>query len=165
MEHENILVKDLIETIKDSYEQLKDLGYEFDDCPICQQKMPVEYKHSLTTIMIRGLSHLFQATGRRANLQKLLENKSEYTNFQKLRYFGLAMPADDDSGDWFMTLRGFEFMTGQRKVPKFVWTKKAKVIRFSNEMVSIDDIKDCVQYKQEWRAQAQFATGKQQNLF
>jgi hypothetical protein len=80
-------------------------------------------------------------------------NNTEFTNFQKLRYFGLAMPTGENN-EWILTRAGLEFLQGRRKISRFVFTQNARVIMQSVERVFISEVKDCIEFHIAWQAQA-----------
>lgn len=120
-------------------------------CPTCGRKL-VEYKHNINKTLVSGLARL-NAMGGRARLDNMGLDNTTFNNFQKLRYFGLAVPSGENS-EWQITDRGIWFLQGRIQIPRFVITKIAKIIRESNELVYITDVKDCVQYKVQWQKQA-----------
>ena len=126
-------------------------------CPVCGRKI-TEYKHSINKTLVECLARL-NAMGGRARLDKMSLDNTHFNNFQKLRYFGLAIPTNDNY-EWQMTDRGVWFLQGRVQIHKSVITRNAQVIRESTELVFINQIKDCVTYKIEWQDQA-----RQPNLF
>lgn len=120
-------------------------------CPLCHKKI-VCYKHTLSRIIVKGLFCLHKAGGR-SKLDKIALSNSEFTNFQKLRYFGLALN-NKTSNEWFITSKGYSFLEGRTKVNKAAYTENGKVIRFSRKKVFIDQVKFGTQFKIEWREQA-----------
>ena len=126
-------------------------------CPSCGHKI-TEYKHSINKTLVGCLARL-NALGGRARLDKLGLDNTHFNNFQKLRYFGLAVPSGENS-EWQITDHGIWFLQGRIQTPRFVITRNANVIRKSAELVFISEIKECVAYKIEWKDQA-----KQPNLF
>ena len=86
-------------------------------------------------------------------MDKMNLNNTQFTNFQKLRYFHLALPLGGHN-EWILTRDGTEFLQGRKKVPKFVITRNAQVIRKSSDLVFVQEVKDCVEYKVEWQQQA-----------
>lgn len=120
-------------------------------CPECGHKI-VEYKHSINKTLVSCL-HRLNALGGRARLDKMQLDNTQFANFQKLRYFGLAIPTNENN-EWQITDQGVWFLQGRIQVSRFVVTKNAAVIRKSTELVFIGEIKDCVQYKSEWQSQA-----------
>ena len=120
-------------------------------CPTCGHKT-AEYRHGLTRMLVECLWHLHQAGGR-SRLDKMGLGNTQFTNFQKLRYFGLAMPTAQNR-EWILTAAGEEFLQGRRRMPQAVFTRDAVVRRKADEQVFIHEIKDCAQYKTEWQEQA-----------
>lgn len=127
-------------------------------CPTCGHKV-VEYKHNMNKTLVSCLARL-NALGGRARLDKMELDNTHFANFQKLRYFGLAIPTNENN-EWQITNHGVWFLQGRIQISRFVITKNASVVRKSDELVFINEIKDCVQYKINWQQQA---TG-QQTLF
>jgi hypothetical protein len=93
------------------------------------------------------------ALGGRARLDKMQLDNTQFANFQKLRYFHLAIPSNENN-EWQITDNGIWFLQGRIQIARFVMTRNAVVIRESNELVFINEIKDCVQYKTNWQQQA-----------
>lgn len=120
-------------------------------CPNCGHKV-VEYKHTMNKTLVSCLARL-NALGGRARLDKMQLDNTQFANFQKLRYFHLAI-ATNEHNEWQITDHGVWFLQGRIQIPRFVTTKNAVVIRESNELVFIGEVKDCVQYKVNWQQQA-----------
>lgn len=120
-------------------------------CPTCGRKT-VDYKHSINRTLVSGLARL-HALGGRARLDQLGLNNTGFNNFQKLRYFNLAVPSNDNR-EWQITNEGVWFLQGRIQIPKYVITRNANTIRTSPELVYINQVKECVQYKIEWQEQA-----------
>ncbi|MBR4507014.1 MAG: hypothetical protein IKP24_00595 [Alphaproteobacteria bacterium] len=120
-------------------------------CPVCGSKI-TDYKHSINKTLVECLARLY-AMGGRSRLDKLGLDNTHFNNFQKLRYFGLAVPSGENS-EWQITNQGIWFLQGRIQISRFVITRNAKVIRSSTELVFITEVKDCVSYKIEWKEQA-----------
>lgn len=120
-------------------------------CPTCGHKL-VEYKHTMNKTLVSCLARL-NAMGGRARLDKMNLNNTQFSNFQKLRYFGLAIPTNEHN-EWQITNNGVWFLQGKIQIYRFVITKNATTIRQSDELVYITEVKDCVQYKVNWQQQA-----------
>jgi hypothetical protein len=121
-------------------------------CPTCGH-ISKEHKHGLNKTLIAGLRALY-STGGTSRLDKMkLDNNTIFNNFQKLQYFGLAMRVGNHN-EWSITTAGREFLGAQRKIVRWVITRNGTVIRRSDEIVFIHQVKDCVQYKIEWIANA-----------
>jgi len=126
-------------------------------CPACGRKI-TEYKHTINKTLVAGLARL-NALGGRARIDRMGLDYTQFTNFQKLRYFGLAIPTNEHS-EWQITEQGVWFLQGRIQISRFVITRNANVVRKSTELVFINQIKDCVDYKIDWKEQA-----RQPNLF
>ena len=120
-------------------------------CPMCGHKL-VEYKHTINKTLVSCLARL-NAMGGRARLDKMNLNNTQFSNFQKLRYFGLAISTNEHN-EWQITNNGVWFLQGRIQISRFVMTKNAITIRESDELVYITEVKDCVQYKTNWQQQA-----------
>lgn len=121
-------------------------------CPTCGHKL-VEYKHTMNKTLVSGLARL-NALGGRARLDKMDLDNTQFANFQKLRYFGLAIPTNEHN-EWQITNNGILFLRGKIQISRFVITKNAIPIRKSDELIFITEVKDCVQYKVNWQQQAE----------
>lgn len=130
---------------------------EISICPLCGRKI-TEYKHTINKTLVAGLARL-NALGGRARIDKMGLDYTQFTNFQKLRYFGLAIPTSEHS-EWQITDQGIWFLQGRIQISRFVITRNASVIRKSTELIFIGEVKDCVDYKLDWKEQA-----RQPNLF
>jgi hypothetical protein len=126
-------------------------------CPTCGRKI-TEYKHTINKTLVAGLARL-NALGGRARIDRMGLDYTQFTNFQKLRYFGLAIPTNEHS-EWQITEQGVWFLQGRIQISRFVITRNANVVRKSTELVFINQVKDCVDYKIDWKEQA-----RQPNLF
>ena len=124
-------------------------------CPLCGRSI-TEYKHSINKTLISCLARL-NALGGRARLDAMGLDNTHFNNFQKLRYFGLAIPTGENS-EWQITNQGIWFLQGRTQISRFVITRNASVVRASNEMVFIHEVKECVQYKIDWKQQVKQAT-------
>lgn len=123
----------------------------FSICPTCGHKS-VDYKHSINKTLVSGLARL-NAVGGRARLDRLGLDNTVFNNFQKLRYFNLAVSTNDNF-EWQITNDGVWFLQGRVQIPRYVITRNASVVRTSPELVYITQVKDCVQYKVQWSEQA-----------
>lgn len=82
----------------------------------------------------------------RFHLQKdLTLTKTQYNNFQKLRYHALIAHADSQnpkSGEWLITARGGQFLRGETDVPRRVLVSANRVIDHDfTQPVHIDQLK------------------------
>lgn len=120
-------------------------------CSACGQKI-VDYKHNLNKTLVSCLWHLHRAGGR-ARLDNMRLDNTQFTNFQKLRYFHLVVATGQHS-EWQITKDGTEFLQSRRKIPKFVITRNALVKQISDELVFVQEIKECVDFRIAWQEQA-----------
>ena len=120
-------------------------------CPACGQRI-VNYKHNINRTLVSCLWRLYQMGGR-ARLDAMGLYNTQFTNFQKLRYFNLAVATGRHS-EWQITRIGMEFLRGLRRTPKFVVTRNARVLQVSDELLFVYEVKDCVAFKIEWQSQA-----------
>jgi hypothetical protein len=100
-------------------------------CPHCDAKM-VEYRHVFNKGLAHGLYELFSAGGGPVNLRSLRITRTQWTNFQKLRYWGLASRTKVD-GEWTLTAKGFAFITQGIGIPKWAWTYRGNTVRFEGD--------------------------------
>lgn len=120
-------------------------------CPCCGRKI-VEYKHKLNKVLIKGLRSLKDAGGCE-RIDNLNLSSSEFNNFQKLGYFGLAVRSGINS-KWQITTKGVKFLGGVGRCEDYVITLNGRVIAKSGNEVLISDVKDSVMYRIEWQEQA-----------
>ncbi len=112
-------------------------------CEYCGANM-VEYKHSLSKALVIGLSRIYDH-GKPVNLKRLKLTRSQWDNFQKLRYWDLVEQWVDTkgkrkSGFWRITKIGKDFVTCKKKVMKSVWTYRGETVRFDGKMIDISDV-------------------------
>lgn len=124
-------------------------------CPACGQKI-VDYKHNINKTLVSCLWHLYRVGGR-ARLDTMQLDNTQFTNFQKLRYFHLVVATGQHS-EWQITKEGTEFLQGRCKIPKFVITRNALVKQISDEPTFVQDVKECVAFKVDWQEQAEHPT-------
>jgi hypothetical protein len=100
-------------------------------CPHCDAKM-VEYRHVFNKGLAHGLYELFFAGGGPVSLRSLRITRTQWTNFQKLRYWGLANRTRVD-GEWILTDKGHTFITQGTAIQKWVWTYRGETVRFDGD--------------------------------
>lgn len=127
------------------------MGNNVHICPTCGHKI-VDYKHSMTKVLVSCLRKLYNAGGASTKGPMNLTT-TQFGNFQKLRYFSLAYN-EPNTYTWHITPLGEEFLKGKIKIPRYVVTRSGQTIGISPELVGINDIKDAVQYRVEWQEQA-----------
>jgi len=68
-------------------------------------------------------------------------SKSEYNNFQKLRYHALiAKCKKEGTGYWLLTRRGGQFLNGLIEIPKTVHILNNRIVGKEDNLVSIKDV-------------------------
>lgn len=110
-------------------------------CPHCGVKS-VEYKHNFNKGLVECLKKLFFAGGN-ARISKLGLTTTQFTNFQKLKYWGLISPEprlDEKRGYWMITPKGTGFLHNSVGILNVVHTIKGKLIKDSGRTVYIKDV-------------------------
>lgn len=135
----------LREDLRHLLDSLSDIKRD-DQCPYCSAGLK-EYWHKLTPMLVNGLVKMKQKiinkNENRIHLQDDLSlSKTEYNNFQKLRFHGLIAHCKNedgsrDSGYWLITKRGSEFLKGSLSIPDRVKTFRNHVVGHSTHLVSI----------------------------
>jgi len=120
-----------------------------DQCPYCGASLK-EYWQRLTPLLVNGLVKMKQKiinkNENRIHLQNDLNlSKSEYNNFQKLRFHGLIAHCKNedgsrDSGYWLITKRGNDFLRGLLAIPSRVRTFRNHVVDHESRLVYIKDV-------------------------
>lgn len=127
-------------------------------CPTCGASTN-EYKHGLSKPLVQGLTALASSGGGPINLKALGLTRTQWDNFQKLRYFGLveqvAVSGKRQAGVWKITQLGLDFLAGKVVVPKFAWTFRGDVVRTEGPYITITEVKGGFQPRSVWAAQAE----------
>lgn len=93
------------------------------------------------------------------NLKALGLTRTQWDNFQKLRYFGLveqvAVSGKRQAGVWKITQLGLAFLAGKVVVPKFAWTFRGDVVRTEGPYITITEVKGGFQPRSVWAAEAE----------
>lgn len=115
-------------------------------CNSCGASMKMWW-HMLTPGLVGDLIKAIEFVKRNGknefHLQKNLNlSKTEFTNFQKLRYHGLITQVKGKVGFWLITKRGGAFLRNEEAIPAGVMTFRNKVEGHTPEMVRITDFKD-----------------------
>jgi hypothetical protein len=110
-------------------------------CECCGAKL-VEYKHLLNQGLVQAL-HQLSLSKEPIPLTDLALSRNQWTNFQKLRYWGLvAKEVTSDgygTGKWFVTVIGRDFIEGNTPMPKNAWTFRGETIRIDGDKVWFQD--------------------------
>lgn len=113
-------------------------------CECCGAKM-VEYKHILNKGLVSALYELSRYPDPMP-LTELDITRNQWTNFQKLRYWGLVEkkrnPDGSSTGCWYVTEIGKRFINNQIQCPKIVWTFRGEFARFEAGDIYFNEIYD-----------------------
>lgn len=130
-------------------------------CPHCGATM-VEYRFHINRGLVSCLGKLLKAGGEAIRRDLVLKN-SEYTNFPKLAYWGLAEQEPDKEGrrrgrPWKITQKGHFFLARGTQIFSTVVTYRGKVVRIEDALVWIDDVEP--DYKlADWYAMTRVPAG------
>jgi hypothetical protein len=127
-------------------------------CDHCGAKI-VEYKHNFSHALADALYKIYLPK-KAVFLTDLDLTRYQWTNFQKLRYWGLVEQAKDSitnkaTGAWKITQLGFDFVADpEMSIFKNVWTFRGEPTRFDGEKVYFKDThekfyKQRIEYAQE----------------
>jgi len=130
-------------------------------CEHCGAKV-VEYKHNFNAGMANSLWQIY-LVNKPVALTDLELTRSQWTNFQKLRYWGLVEQCIDDiskrsNGLWRITDLGIQFIDDSDcTIAHNVWTFRGETMRFEGDFVYFSDIhekfyKERPQYAAEARS-------------
>ncbi len=92
--------------------------------------------------LIKAIEFVKRSGKNQFHLQKDLNlSKTEYNNFQKLRFHGLVAHVSNKVGYWLITKRGGQFLRNELEIPAAVMTFRNRVEGHSPEMTRITDFK------------------------
>lgn len=125
-------------------------------CQHCQAKM-IEYTFTFNKGLAKCLWLLRDTTGP-VEIKKLSMTRSQWTNFQKLRYWTFIAPVLGENakkgGYWKITEAGKRFLQGRIQVPKKVVMYRNQFVRFEGEKITFDQVNDGYLYRGDYRDQA-----------
>jgi hypothetical protein len=107
-------------------------------CEHCDAKM-VEYRHVFNKGLAHGLYELWASGGGPISLRSLRLTRVQWTNFQKLRYWGLVSRTRQE-GEWTITPHGLSFVTQGTPIKKWVWTYRGDTVRFDGDTCFFADV-------------------------
>jgi len=119
-------------------------------CDCCGAKI-VEYKHSFNQSLAGSLYKLYTQNGK-ANVSKIGLTAVQWTNFQKLKYWGLVRKAERDDltkigGVWELTQTGLDFVEKGTSIKKSVWSYRGKTVRQEGDTVFFFDLHEAYMRK------------------
>jgi hypothetical protein len=102
---------------------------------------------------------LFRAGGGPLNIKELGLTRNQWDNFQKLRYWYLVVQVEVDGrrkkGIWQITDDGEQFLYGESRIPRWVWTYRGETVEQSDETVSIRDVVDWYEEREDYAASSE----------
>lgn len=141
-------------------------------CPHCGASLK-QYWHTLTPGLVKTLVQVYlKVSEKRVNQFGMKEIKlthSQYGNFQKLRFHAMIAKIKENGevikGQWLITGRGVNFLTGKCEVPERVQTFRNKVIDHSHDLVNVTQVmKDSPEFWETDFDYSIFAPAGQQTL-
>lgn len=139
-------------------------------CPTCGQaimKHRQVFTKSLGDILL--MAAIKHRPGEPFHLQRdLILTKAQYTNFQKLRYFGLVIKSRDGFGKrlpgcWELTGLARAFIHG-KPIPKFKWTFNNEVVGVSEQFIKLEEAVGSYEVPAQWAEKAEAALVVQMKL-
>lgn len=133
-------------------------------CPNCGAKTRI-YKFSINRPLADVLSKMFHEFGQDVpvEIKTLGMTTSQWTNFQKLRYWGLISKANSDRGGvWKVTNRGAAFVRNELAIPKFARMFRNELVEFQGPEIFERDItekrfkkkRDYIEESTPWKREA-----------
>lgn len=140
------------------------MGNNIKICEHCGHKS-VEYKFGFNKGLAAFLSKLYLA-GKPCRTNDLDLTYAQRTNSQKLRYWGLAVPHENEEskikkGVWVITQKGRDFVEHELQIHKHVIMCNNKLVKYEGDMIWFNDVSDGYQYRKDYQEQA----STQVNLF
>lgn len=123
-------------------------------CHHCGAKM-VSYTFTLNKGLARCLWKLAKASETHfVEIRTLRLTTSEWTNFQKLRYWNLIEKKMEDEtgkgGFWKISETGLLFLKSRRPLPKKVTMYRNTVQSYSEEKVTFSQVTDGYEYRSDY---------------
>lgn len=109
-------------------------------CPCCARPMKA-YGYNLDFMMVDIAMRIYQHCVRSKTpyfspKELFAGSVREYTQFQKLQYFGIIKREKNGHG-WKLTWTGYKFLKGKIKLPKKVWVFRNTVVLKEDELISV----------------------------
>lgn len=108
---------------------------EIQICHHCGAKM-VEYSHAFNSGHAESLWKLWRSGGKK-NIQTIGLTHNQYTNFYKLRYWGLAKQVEDIRGGWEITPFGKAFLFGKKTIQQNAISYRGEPKGFEGDVIGI----------------------------
>ena len=108
-------------------------------CPCCKANLTMHWHRmskGLANSLIKFKQEVIKRNRNKIHIKdEVLFTKSEYNNFQKLRYHGMVAKCIDpitkkhEAGYWLLTRRGNQFVKNQLSIPMSVQTFRNKIVK------------------------------------
>lgn len=113
-------------------------------CPHCGASM-IDYKRGFSKDLARCIYRFSRAGGYKVDVSDLALTNPQYSNFQRLRFWDLAVKEENEDGSgkggvWSMTQKGWNFVKGEISIPRYAITYRGNVQRFEGENLFIQDV-------------------------
>jgi hypothetical protein len=136
-------------------------------CPHCGAKMN-EYKFSFNKGLRSCLWKMIEARGddHGVPIREIGLTSSEWTNFQKLRYWNLIEHVDNaesrhKGGWWKLSQTAIAFIEGRIKIPAQVIMYRNKVKSFEGQSISFADFHPGYDHRKDYKDQLKSQTATQ----
>ena len=131
-----------MQTIAEAKTHLRDNWEEGTNCPCCGQKVKLWRKKPISTAVASLCKLVKMYDGKALHLDKFNVVKKD-RNFNQLVLWGLIRPEYNEgetkraSGEWHPTAKGIMFVNEVRSIRKYVYTYDNKVVKFSDETITV----------------------------
>lgn len=122
------------------------MGKKVEKCSCCGANMMV-HRYGFNAAIAKFLVRLAEVTKnkhvKQAHIRDLGLTHSEKCNFNRVQHWGLAYPAIDiegkyKQGEWYLADKGYDFVRGKIKIPKYVMVFRNSVRNYEEEpMINI----------------------------
>jgi hypothetical protein len=117
-------------------------------CECCGAKLLGRWESvskGLVKSLVKLKEQVIKTNTNSVHLKHLTLSKSEYNNFQKLRYHGLVARVKNQSGEietgyWLLTKRGNLFLNNTLSIPKKVLIFRNSIVDRSLEATKVKDV-------------------------
>jgi hypothetical protein len=108
----------------------------------------VSYRHVFNKGLAISLFELYLSGEEPISLRNLKLTRTQWTNFQKLRYWDLVIKTRVD-GEWKITQKGIQFITAGTSIQKWVWTYRGETDKFDGDACFFNDVHQPIYDKKE----------------
>jgi len=117
-------------------------------CNHCGQEIKQAHKETLSKhklTMLKAAARTVMETNVNDFSLHESSNITDYNNFQKLRYHGLAHHVRLQNGyvkrgSWLITHNGWAFLRGELNLPKWVTVRNNRITDRSSELINVRDV-------------------------